>query len=104
MTKGAQADRVQATKLLRAIHSTTSPFEPDVLEGGDNTEKGSERMRAAVAADIERAANALYIEVIRDLSMHRVAIERLAEAVLAAPGHTLSGCDLTAAIEEALAG
>lgn len=90
MTKGAQADRVQATKLLRAIHSTTSPFEPDVLEGGDNAEKGSERMRAAVAADIERAANALYIEVIRDLSMHRVAIERLAEAVLAAPG-TRSG-------------
>jgi len=102
MTKGAQSDRVAATKLLRSIHSVTSPFEPEVLEGGDHAEKGSERMRASIAVDIEREANGLYIEVIRDLAVHLAAVRHLAQAVLASPGHNLAGAELTVAIEEAL--
>jgi hypothetical protein len=91
-----------ATKLLRSIHSVTSPFEPEVLEGGDHAEKGSERMRASIAVDIEREANGLYIEVIRDLAVPLAAVRHLAQAVLASPGHNLAGAELTVAIEEAL--
>jgi cell division protease FtsH len=102
MTRAAQSDRVAATRLLRSIHSVTSPFEPEVLEGGDEAEKGSERMRATIAVDVEREANGLYIEVIRDLAVRLPAVRHLAQAVLASRGHNLAGAELTAAIEAAL--
>lgn len=105
----AQSDRETATKLLRSLASATSPFEPEVLEGDGEQPKGSERMCAAVAASVEREANSLYIEVIRDLAKRLSAVRCLAEAVLAeaglaAPGRNLAGAELTAAIEAALAG
>jgi SpoVK/Ycf46/Vps4 family AAA+-type ATPase len=104
LTSAAQSDREQATKLLRSVASVTSPFEPDVLEGDGEQPKGSERMRAAVAASLEREANALYIEVLRDLATRLSAVRSLAAAVLQSPGHNLAGSELTAAIEAALAG
>ena len=104
MTSGADTDRAQATQLLRVLHSINSPFEPQVLEGSRDYPRGSERARAAISADIERESSRLYAEVIRDLAPRMGAVERLAELILAAPGRALSGAELAAAIETALAG
>ena len=60
-------------------------------------------MRAALHASIEGAASALLTEVIAELAPLRSAIESLADAVLEADDLTLSGPDLAAAIEAALA-
>jgi hypothetical protein len=46
----------------------------------------------------------LYTEAIRDLAPRLGAIKRLAELILAAPGRTLSGSELSAAIETAVDG
>ena len=86
MTSGADTDRAQATQLLRTLHSINSPFEPQVLEGSRDFPRGSERSRAAIAADIERESSRLYTEVIRDLAPRIGAIERLAALILAASG------------------
>ena len=102
MTSAADTDRSQATQLLRTLHSINSPFEPQVLEGARDFPRGSERSRAAISTDIERESSRLYTEVIRDLAPRMRAIERLAELIIAAPGHALSGSELSDAIEAAL--
>jgi ATP-dependent Zn protease len=102
MTSGADTDRAQATQLLRVLHSINSPFEPQVLEGSRDFPRGSERTRAAIAADVERESARLYAEVIRDLAPRIGAIKRLAELILAAPGRALSGAELALALQTAM--
>ena len=79
------------------------PYDRDMLEEGHHLNRGSERMRAALHASIEDASADLLAEVVAELAPLRSAIESLAEALLNADDQTLSGPDLTAAIEAALA-
>jgi ATP-dependent Zn protease len=99
MSPGADTDRHAATRILRALYTVTIPWEPAVLEGRDTV--GGNGMRDGISAVIEREATALYNEVIRDLAPRMAAVAALGEVILAAPGRTLSGIDLTAAIESA---
>ena len=100
---GSAADRAKATEWLRRSQEISLPYDRDILEQGHDSDRGSERMRAALHASIEGAASALLAEVVAELAPLRSAIESLAEAVLAADDLTLSGPDLAAAIEAALA-
>jgi SpoVK/Ycf46/Vps4 family AAA+-type ATPase len=96
MTPGADTDRRTATRHLRTLYSVSMPWEPAVLEGDGST--GGDRMRDGMSVVIEREAVALYNEVIRDLAPRLAAIRALGDAILAAPGHTLSGNELTDAL------
>ena len=78
------------------------PYDRDVLERGHESDRGSERMRAALHAAVEDDAARLLAEVIAELAPRRSAIESLAGALLAADDLTLSGSDLETAINEAL--
>ncbi len=61
-------------------------------------------MRRARYEAVRREAELTWDEVLERLRPHVGAIERLAEAFLAADGMTLSGDPLTAAIDAALEG
>lgn len=78
------------------------PWDPEVLEGEDAV--GGDRLRDGISAMVEGEANSIYLEVVRELAIRREAIKSLAEAVLTAPGRTISGAKLTTALEEALRG
>ena len=103
VSSGSSADQAKATGWLLRSREVAMPYDRDVLERGQESDRGSERMRAALHAAVEDDAARLLAEVVAELAPHRSAIESLAEAVLAADDQTLSGVDLTAAIEAALA-
>jgi len=103
VSSGSSADQAKATGWLLRSREVAMPYDRDVLERGQESDRGSERMRAALHAAVEDDAARLLAEVVAELAPHRSAIESLAEAVLAADDLTLSGADLTAAIEAALA-
>jgi len=103
VSSGSSADQAKATGWLLRSREVAMPYDRDVLERGQESDRGSERMRAALHAAVEDDAARLLAEVVAELAPHRLAIESLAEAVLAADDLTLSGADLTAAIEAALA-
>jgi hypothetical protein len=100
---GSSGDRAAATEWLRKSLELALPYDRDVLERGHDSDRGSERMRAALHASIEDAASDLLAEVVADLAPMRPAIDSLAQALLEAEGQTLSGPELVAAIEAALA-
>ena len=75
------------------------PYEETVLEQGLTSDRGSERMRAAIHAEVHEDASRLLAEVVARLAPHRSAIERLLEA----PKSTLTGDDLHRAFEGAFA-
>lgn len=101
-TEGGQADQVKATRLLLRLRAVNDPIETSVFEEGGMSDRGSERMRTAIHAEVERDAATLMSEVSATLAPHRGAIERLASALLAAPDHVLSGERLQDAIAEAM--
>lgn len=68
------------------------------------SDHGSERMRAAIHAEVEREAATLMSEVSSTLAPHRESIQRLAEAILSAPDHVLSRERLQSALAEAMRG
>jgi hypothetical protein len=98
---GSSTDRADARWLIQA-REVAAPHDRDVLEFGHESDRGSERMRAAVHAAVEVNAARLLAEVVAELAPHRGAIEFLADALLTSEDQTLSGVDLTAAIEAAL--
>jgi hypothetical protein len=75
----------------------------EVLERGQASDRGSERMRGDLYAAAAEDAARLLTEVIAELTPFRSAIEALADAVLTAEDQTLSGDGLDAAIEAAFA-
>ncbi len=99
---GPSGDRTNATRWLIRAREVCLPYDPDVLESGSESDRGSERMRAATHTTIEADASRLLAEVIAELAPHRSAIESLAEAILTADELTLSGEELHAAIVHAL--
>jgi len=101
---GPDRDRGKATDWLLTARRVRLPYEPDVLERGFASDRGSERMRAAVHAELEAEASRLFAEVIGELAPHRAAIESLAAVLLAADDQTLSGEELGSALRRALAG
>ncbi|MHB8398044.1 MAG: AAA family ATPase [Candidatus Limnocylindrales bacterium] len=101
--KGSAADLAHATELLESAREMDLPFEQDVLEDRQLS-RGSEAMRRARYEAVRREAELTWDEVLERLRPHVGAIERLAEAFLAADGMTLLGDPLTAAIEAALGG
>ena len=100
---GSSGDRAKATEWLRRSLELALPYDRDILERGHESDRGSERMRAALHASIEEAATDLLAEVVAELAPLRPAIESLAQTLLEADGLTLSGPELAAAIEAALA-
>jgi AAA+ superfamily predicted ATPase len=101
-SSGASRDQVKATEWLIQSREATLPYDRDVLERGHESDRGSERMRAALHAAVEDDGARLLAEVIAELAPRRSAIESLAGALLAADDLTLSGSDLETAINEAL--
>ena len=99
---GSGGDRAKATAWLRRSLEIGLPYDQDVLESGQSSDRGSERMRAALHASIEEAASELLASVVIELAPLRSGIESLAHALLEADDLTLSGADLTAAIEAAM--
>jgi hypothetical protein len=100
---GSSGDRAKATEWLRRSLEIGLPYDRDVLESGHSSDHGSERMRAALHASIEEAASDLLTEVVAELAPFRSANGSLAQALLEADDLTLSGPELAAAIEAAMA-
>lgn len=103
-TEGGQADQIKATRLLMRLRAVNLPLEASVFEEGGMSDRGSERMRSTIHAEIERDAAALMTEVSTSLTPHRRSIARLAAALLAAPDHVLSGERLQLALAESMEG
>jgi ATPases of the AAA+ class len=99
---GSANDRARATEWLVRAREAGLPYHPEVLERGTDSDRGSERMRAATHASLEDDAHQLLTEVTAQLAPHRAAIGRLAQVLLDAEDQTLSGATLTAALEAAL--
>ena len=97
------ADQAAATRWLLRARQAVQAYDPDVLETGQDSDRGSERMRSVLHAWVQEESERLLAEVSAELAPHRVAIEALAEALLAADEQTLSGAALDTAIEKALA-
>lgn len=87
--------------MLDAARRIGLPFHEDTLEDGFHA-RGSEAMRRARYDAVQRDAANLWDEVIERLRPHIGAIGRLGDAFLGAPGATLSGDELTAAIDAAV--
>lgn len=102
VSHGSSEDQAGATRWLIRSREAAMPYNRDVMERGSESDRGSERMRAALHAGIEDDAARLLAEVIAGLAPRRVAIESLADTLLAADDLTLSGVVLSAAIEAAL--
>jgi SpoVK/Ycf46/Vps4 family AAA+-type ATPase len=103
VTDGASMDRAEATSLLLSLASVTAAVDTGTFEAGQSSDRGSERMRAAIHADVEARAAVVLTDVIQTLTPHAKAIEVLAETILEAPEQTLSGEALLNAIERSLA-
>jgi hypothetical protein len=99
---GSTHDQGEATRWLIRSRDLRLPYDRDVLEQGHESDRGSERMRAALHVAVEDEGTRLLAELIAELAPHRAAIDALADSLLAAEGQALSGVDLTAAIEAAL--
>jgi ATP-dependent Zn protease len=99
---GGTTDRAKATSYLLSLLAIGRPFDPDALERGDNTDRGSERMRADLYAEVMREARAALTEAEVTLAAHRGAIPALAASLLAAPDRSLSGAALHEALQAAL--
>lgn len=102
VSEGTATDRESATSWLIKAREVALPYDPDVLERGHMSDRGSERMRAAIHAAVERDAAELLTDVIAELAPHRNAIDALAQAILEADDSTLSGDDLNEALRRAL--
>lgn len=102
ISDGPSKDRAQATSWLTRWRETTLPYDPDVLEHGMESDRGSERMRAAIHAEIEQESAKLLAEVVAVLAPHRSAIDALGWSIREADDMTLSGDALSAAIQRAL--
>lgn len=102
VSSGSSVDQAAATRWLVRARQATLPYDPDVLEQGQESDRGSERMRSALHAAVQEESARLLTEVSVELAPLRPAIEALAAALLAADDLTLSGPDLDAAIESAL--
>ena len=98
---GSEGDRAHVTELLDACHQVRLPFDEDTIEGGHQS-RGSESMRLARYEAIRLDATSLWDEVVERLRPHTNAIAVLGDKFLRAPGATLSGGELTAAIGSAL--
>lgn len=101
---GSILDLYKATQLLMRRDAVTSFVDVDAFEDGSRSDRGSERMRAALHARVEQEAAALKVEVSAALAPYLSGIRRLAAVVLAAPEQALSGEPLQAAIADAMSG
>jgi ATP-dependent Zn protease len=99
---GSQLDIAAATGYLMDALAAQRHYDIRHLESGSDSDRGSERMRAALHAELEPAAAASFAAALGVLAPHAEAIERLADALLAAPGQVLSGDELRAATRKAL--
>lgn len=103
VSNASMVDRVKATNFLIEFVGLGLPYDPGSLEVGDSSDRGAERMRAAIHTAVEAAGSAALERAVVLLASHLDGIGRLATALLDAPGRTLSGADLDAAIRTALA-
>lgn len=102
MNPGSARDRTTATGHLQGALELGRPYDITALEVGMSSDHGSERMRAALHAEIEAAAHAAQADALAVLAPHVAAICRLAEELRGAPDATLSGDELQAALARAL--
>jgi cell division protease FtsH len=102
VSSGSSSDRLEASRWLLRAREARLPYDPEVFESGQSSDRGSERMRSAVHAAVEEQAARLLTEVSSELAPLRSAIEALANTLLAADEQILSGQALDAAIERAL--
>lgn len=103
VSSGSGSDQAEATHWLIRAREAARPYDREVLERGQASDRGSERMRGDLYAAAAEDAARLLTEVIAELTPFRSAIEALADAVLTAEDQTLSGEGLDAAIEAAFA-
>jgi ATP-dependent Zn protease len=102
MTPGSGRDRAASTARLLEALELARPYDLGSLEAGVASDRGSDRMRAALHAELEVAAHAAQADALALLAPHTDAIRRLAAELLAAPDTTLSGDELQAALARAL--
>ena len=99
---GGHDDRRRATIHLLQAQAIGSALDLAVLENGDSSDRGSERMRADLYAGLLAAGQTVQAEVAVLLAPHRAGLEVVAAAALAAPGNELSGGRLRGVLTEAL--
>lgn len=102
VSNASVVDRAKATSFLTEFVGLGLPYDPASLEVGDSSDRGAERMRAAIHTAVEAAGSAALERAVVLLASHVDGIGRLAAALLDAPGRTLSGADLDRAIQGAL--
>jgi ATP-dependent Zn protease len=103
VSNGSAADRTGATQYLIELVGLGLTYDPASLESGGSSDRGSERMRAALHAAVEAEGAAALERAIALVAPHVAGIARLATALLGTPGRTLSGAALEGAIRAALA-
>jgi ATP-dependent Zn protease len=107
-SSGCSDDVSKATRLLRgliadiAASDALGPIDVDGLEAGQNTDRGSERMRAGLYEEVTAEARAVRDSVRALLTPRTAAIEALADRLLAAKDRTLSGAPLADALTDAV--
>lgn len=98
VTTGASVDKQQATTLLLELIGLSLPYAVGILERGDNSDRGSDAMRAQLHSSVAQLSASLRSEVHETLAPHAGAIRQLARRLLDAPDHTLSGTALSEAL------
>lgn len=101
-SEGGHMDRSRATTLLLRWRAVTSPVDVMAFEDGSMSDRGSERMRSAVHAEVEAEAGRLLAEVSAALAPYDVSLRHLARSLLDAQDHVLSGDLLRTALTEAM--
>ena len=103
-SEGSEHDKARATELLWGLIQARKPYHPTVLEQGQASDRGSERMRAGWHAEVEQLAADAHGQVLRVLAGRQRALLSLGQAILDADDQELSGGALEAAIEASLPG
>lgn len=108
VTMGCADDVAKATELLVSLlggvgaSEAIGPVDVDGFELGNDSDRGSEQMRALLYSEVSANAQAVRAHVRDVLSSRTAAIEALAERLLVAKDQTLSGNLLTAVLADLL--
>lgn len=96
-------DEYSVTSELRTLLDLDRGYSMRALEGNHDSSHGSERMRSGLHAEIEAESRRVLMAATLKLAPYIAAIQRFAATLLDHPERVLSGDELQAALDEALA-
>lgn len=101
---GGEHDKQRASRELLEILAIERSWAVEPLEAGTLSDRGSERMRAALHVELEARATTTRAEVVAWLTPHTDVIRQLADVLLSSPSTSLTGEAARAALRGVMAG